>query len=210
MNFQDPFEIVTLFEKKIADYAGAPFGVAVDCATHAVELSLRYLSLQSPVTHVPLDVPRHTYPSIPMTALRLGHEVRWTDERWTGEYSLAPLPVVDASVRFRKGMYKPGTFYCLSFQAKKRLSLGRGGMILTDDPAAHAWLVRASYDGRARGVPWKEQLIEIAGFHYYMTPECAARGLLLFDGMKDDYPDLGSWKDYPDLSRFPVFGSQMK
>ena len=33
-------------------------------------------------------------------------------------------------------MYVPGTFACLSFDIRKHLGIGRGGMILTDDPWA--------------------------------------------------------------------------
>ena len=35
------FEIVKKFEDKIAEFFGAPFGVAVDCCTHGIELCLR-------------------------------------------------------------------------------------------------------------------------------------------------------------------------
>ena len=38
---QNPFiEIVGKFEESVAEYFGAPYAVAVDCCTHAVELSM--------------------------------------------------------------------------------------------------------------------------------------------------------------------------
>ena len=36
------FEAVSKFEKKVAEFYGAPYAVAVDCCTHALELCLRY------------------------------------------------------------------------------------------------------------------------------------------------------------------------
>jgi len=36
------FEYVTEFESQIADFFGAPYAVATDSCTHALELCLRY------------------------------------------------------------------------------------------------------------------------------------------------------------------------
>ena len=36
------------FEKTIAEYYGAPYGVAVDCCTHGMELCLRLKQLAKP------------------------------------------------------------------------------------------------------------------------------------------------------------------
>ena len=36
----------------------------------------------------------------------------------------------------------------VSFQIKKRIPIGRGGMILTDSKDAYDWFKYASYDGR--------------------------------------------------------------
>jgi len=36
------FEVVKEFENKVADFFGAPYGVAVDSCTHGIELALRY------------------------------------------------------------------------------------------------------------------------------------------------------------------------
>jgi len=44
--------------------------------------------------------------------------------------------VIDAAVLWKKDSYIPGTFMSLSFQYQKHLSLGRGGMILTDNKEA--------------------------------------------------------------------------
>jgi hypothetical protein len=39
----------------------------------------------------------------------------------------------------------------------------------------------------------------------YMTPEDAAKGLLLFEDIKDINPDTGSSTEYKDLSKQEVF-----
>ena len=36
------FETVSIFEKKISDFFGSPYAVAVDSCTHGLELCLRY------------------------------------------------------------------------------------------------------------------------------------------------------------------------
>ncbi|HRO66531.1 MAG TPA: DegT/DnrJ/EryC1/StrS family aminotransferase, partial [Pseudobdellovibrionaceae bacterium] len=122
-------------------------------------------------------------------------------------YRLDPYPVIDASLCFDPGTYQTGTFMCLSFQQKKSLPIGRGGMILTSDPAAADWLRAASYDGRTRGRRWKEDPVRMRGYHYYMTPEDAARGLLLLHDGRFPQAEAQGASDYPDLSALEVFGS---
>ena len=56
---KDPLEYVTDFEELIANYFGAPYAVAVDCCTHALELCFR---LTKPTKAL---VPGHTYLSVP-------------------------------------------------------------------------------------------------------------------------------------------------
>lgn len=66
---------------------------------------------------------------------------------------------------------------CISFQYRKHLSLGRGGIILTNSKKDAIILKKMSYDGRLPNVPWRDQNIETFGYHYYMTPETAKLGL---------------------------------
>ena len=42
--FEKNWQVVDLFEQKIAGFFGAPYAVATDCCTHALELSLRLLN----------------------------------------------------------------------------------------------------------------------------------------------------------------------
>jgi dTDP-4-amino-4,6-dideoxygalactose transaminase len=101
-------------------------------------------------------------------------------------------------------MYQGG-FHVVSFQIKKRIPIGRGGMILTDDIDAVRWLQRARYDGRDLTVSQWEDDSDICGWHMYMTPEDAARGILLMDATPRNNPDLGGWQNYADLSKKKLF-----
>ena len=65
----------------------------------------------------------------------------------------------------------------VSFQFRKHLSLGRGGMILCDNKDDYISLKKMSYDGRLPDIPWRDQDISTMGYHYYMTPETAQKGL---------------------------------
>ena len=38
----NPFEYVHEFERQVAEYAGAPYGIATDCCSHAIFLSAMY------------------------------------------------------------------------------------------------------------------------------------------------------------------------
>jgi len=196
------FNVVRDFEKRVADFFGAPYAVATDCCTHAVELCLRYRNQQT------ICSPKHTYVSIPMLARKLDIKLEWHDFEWTGMYkvndSLTPS-IFDAATLWKKDSYIPYSYMCLSFQFQKHLSLGKGGMILLQDKDEANGLRRMAYDGRAPDVPWREQNILEMGYHYYMTPETAQLGLdKLPDAIKRE-PKIWSWKDYPDLTTMGVF-----
>jgi dTDP-4-amino-4,6-dideoxygalactose transaminase len=122
-------------------------------------------------------------------------------------YQLKPYPIFDSAVRWNKGMYQGG-FQVLSFQIKKRIPIGRGGMILTDDKEAYNWLKKASYDFRDLTIPYPQNIYDFVGWHYYMTPEDAARGLILMDQTPTFNEDIASWVNYPDISKNPVFNDQ--
>lgn len=195
------FEIVTEFENKIAEFFGAPFAVAVDSCTHGIELSLRYLGDKK------INVPNRTYLSIPMLANKMGLELEWRDEEWEDYYTLnyGDKRIIDAAVLWKKGSYKPNTFMCLSFQYQKHLSLGRGGVILTDDKNAAFELKKMSYDGRLPNTPWRGQDINTFGYHYYMTPETAQLGLDKLDEAIKTKPRKWLYTDWPDLTQMKIF-----
>lgn len=190
---------VRKFEETIANFFNSPYAIATDCCTHALELCLRYIK---PCT---VTCPTNTYLSVPMTLKKLNIPFTWDNSNWQNYYYLKDTNIVDAAVYWEKGGYVPCTMMCLSFQFKKHLKLGRGGMILLDNHTDYQVLKKMRYDGRSDDKPWAEQEIETLGYHYYMTPETAKLGCERFDEVKDLKPKLWSNKDYPDISKLKVF-----
>lgn len=197
-----PYEIVEAFEQRVADYAGARFGVAVNSCTSAIMLSARLRIDQGMSGHAWL--PSRTYVGVPQAIIAVGGVVYFTDFDWSGQYGIVPLQIIDGARRFRRGMYVPGTLHCLSFHWGKHLKIGRGGMILTDQEAEAELLRKMRYDGRTPGVHPKDDAFITPAWHVYMIPEDAARGLMLMQYMPDENDDL-PWDDYPDLSLVEAF-----
>lgn len=189
---------VTEFENVIKLFYNAPYAVAVDCCTHAIELCLR---LTKPSI---AECPSHTYVSVPMTLKKLNISWKWVHDEWKEYYYITPK-IIDAAVYWKEDGYIPNTMMCLSFQYKKHLNLGRGGMILLDDLSDYTKLSKMRYDGRIDDVPWMEQDIDTLGYHYYMTPEIAEIGIKKFEEVKKVYPKIWSHANYPDLTTMKVF-----
>jgi dTDP-4-amino-4,6-dideoxygalactose transaminase len=192
------FNIVTEFENEVAEFFGAPYAIAVDSCTHGVELALRYTNADY------IRVPNRTYLSIPFLADKLNIDLFWKDEHWVDYYYLTDQ-VVDAAVLWKRGSYIPGTFMGVSFQYQKHLSLGRGGIILTDNKEAAIKIKKMSYDGRLPGIPWRDQDIDTIGYHYYMTPEIAQLGLNKLPEAIENEPRPWVVTDWPDLTQMKIF-----
>ena len=101
----DPWDVVDLFEKTIADYAGSKYAVTVDSCTNAMFLCLKYLKYEGEV-----EIPARTYVSVPCTIIHAGCQVKFIDESWEGAYQLKPTPVYDGAVHMSRGMYKENTY----------------------------------------------------------------------------------------------------
>ncbi len=198
------FEIVKTFEKQVASFFGAKYAVAVDSCTHGIELCLRYQNIGT------ITVPKRTYISIPFLAKKLGIQLVWKDENWVDYYKLNNYfdPIYDAAVLWKENSYIPGSYMCLSFQYRKHLALGRGGIILTDNKEAFTQLKKMSYDGRLPNIPWREQNINTIGYHHYMTPETAQLGLDKLPNAIKDQPHQWDIKDWPDLTQMDIFKSK--
>ena len=140
-----------------------------------------------------------------MTAIKLGAAWGWTDDEWQESYFLGNTNIVDAATMWREKSYIPNTFMCLSFQFKKHLALGRGGIILLDNRDDYIDLKKMSYDGRDLSKPWVGQDITTIGYHYYMTPETAQMGLDKFEDAKTKIPRKWVVDDWPDLTKMDVF-----
>lgn len=189
------------FEQLIARFYNAPYAVAVDCCTHAIELCLR-LTKPGQVT-----CPTHTYLSVPMTFEKLNIKWEFVDNDWKDYYYIGHTNIIDAAVYWKQNGYIPGTMMCLSFQFKKHLNLGRGGMILLDNEKDADLLRKMSYDGRLPNIPWAEQNIDTMGYHYYMTPETAQRGIYRYCSAEVTEARRWSHLDYPDISKMKVFNA---
>lgn len=200
-NLQDPWDVVDLFEKKVAEYAGSKYAVSVDNCTDALFLCLKYLE-----TSGEIEIPARTYLSVPGLIIHAGCKPKFVDYEWSGVYRLKPANIIDGATRFTKDMYVSDSYHCLSFHIKKTLPIGKGGMILTNDKDAVEWFKLARYEGRDNRVP-HDQMEEpiMLGWNMYMEPEKAARGLELFEGIQDINKDCGgSWK-YKDISGYKIF-----
>lgn len=193
------FNQVSEFEFAIANWFGAPYGVAVDSCTHGIELCMRKQGIKE------FSVPKRTYLSVPMLANKMGIKFTFRDERWEDFYQIGETNIYDAAVLWRENSYIPDTFMCLSFQYQKHLSLGRGGMILCDNEYDACELKKMSYDGRDPNIPWREQNIDTMGYHYYMTPETAQLGLNKLEEAMKTPPKKWKVTDWPDLSLMEVF-----
>ena len=193
------FDTIGYFETRIADFFGSPFAISVDCCTHGIELCLRMQNIQH------YSVPKRTYISVPFLAKKLGISFEWRDEEWQDYYYLGGTNIIDAAVLWKRNSYIPGTFMNLSFQYRKHLSLGRGGMILTDNKDAAIMLKKMSYDGRLPDIPWREQDIDTMGYHYYMTPEIAQLGLNKLNDAINTTPKKWVYTDWPDLTKMDIF-----
>lgn len=198
------FSIVNKFEQTIAEFFGAPYAVAVDCCTHGLELCLRLQNIAD------TSCPKHTYISVPFTLEKLGLNWHFRDQTWQDYYYLGETNIVDAAVLWEQHSYVAGTQMSLSFQFKKHLGLGRGGMILLDHKDDYVKLCKMRYDGREDHAPWVEQDIGTMGYHYYMTPETAQRGLDLFPAASHSIPQRWNNSCYPDLSKMTVFNETAK
>ena len=130
--------------------------------------------------------------------------LKWKDEDWKDFYYVTDR-VIDAAVLWKMNSYTPNTLMSISFQFRKHLSLGRGGVILTDDKEAYLNLKKMSYDGRLPSIPWMEQNIDIVGYHYYMTPETAQLGLQKLQVACETEPKQWTVNDWPDLTKMKIF-----
>ena len=202
--FEDPFDVIHMFERKICAYTNAPMCVVVDSDTHALELCVRYYLEQG--IDMKMTCPKHTYVSVPMTLYNLNIKFDWTDEDWSGIYQLGDTALLDAATRFTAGMYLDNYDMCLSFQWQKQLKIGKGGAVLTDNTDLYEWLLSSRHDGRDYNLwnKWTAQpVFRRTGYHYNMIPEDCALGILLMDQLPENNGDVCSPAKsyYPDLSK---------
>jgi len=200
---KNPYQVTQDFESALCEYTGAPFAVAVNSCTAALTLACEWFFSRNPASAV-VEIPKHTYVSVPQAIMRAGGRVKFADCGWRGAYQLYPLPVYDCARRFTSGMYVLGQFQCLSFAASKILGLEQGGAILHHSANADKWFRRMRFDGRTPLVDPLEDSFDLIGHHCIMTPSVAASLLVRLHHLarhNEDMPDY----PYPDLSKHPAF-----
>ncbi len=201
------YRIIDEFEKRLSEYTGAPYVVAIDNGSNAIFLSLYRYGVQGKI----ITIPCRTYVSVPCEIIHAGGIVKFRPvegKTLRGAYNLEGSNVIDSALRFSNNMYVSGKFMCLSFTGhRKHLNLGKGGAILTDDYSAYLWFRRARYSGRREGI--FEDYFDMLGWNFRMMPEVAIRGILMMEqfydvrGIPKDNEDLEF--PYPDLSVFSIF-----
>jgi len=207
----NPFQVVRDFEEAMAEFTGAPYAVAVESCSIALEMCCNFVGVKGKE----IAIPKRTYPSVAAGIVRAGgklffdHNPYWQDE---GCYDLIDTAtgntgIIDSAKRINKGMFN--SYYivkdlvCLSFHARKVLPIGRGGMVLTSTKEAADWFKSMRHDGRHDGVGMMEDTLSGIGWNALMTPEQAARGLTLMGNLKD--VNISPPQEYPDLSQYKFF-----
>lgn len=197
------YAVVDLFEQELCNFTGAPFAVATNSCTNAIQLALTWERLN--VGTEWLRLPRRTYIGVLQAALRAGYDIVWDDQgdNWQqrGWYALWPTGVIDAARDLQAGCYKRDYQVCVSFHSAKQLPSGRGGALLTNLEELADWARAARMDGRTPG-DTKPPIIGNT-LHCPMPPDVAARGLDILSRWTEppaplphtEYPDLSQW--YP-------------
>ena len=201
----DPWDWVTHFEKAIAKYTGAKYAIACDSNSNALRILLHYKR----IIDRDIIIPANTYISVPNQIILSGNRPKFMDIEWDGLYEIDNTGIVDAATAFYQGMYSDylGTHMVLSFHLKKILNIGQGRMILTNDSKFEKWARPMIYDGRHKYKMYNDDEFECIGWHMYMSPESAKRGLEIFHSnrIEADNPNVGSSKTYKDLRKQPIF-----
>lgn len=211
MSAQGPHRITADFETALCKYTGAPFAIAVDNATSAIELCLwrwkEVCNLKIGSLLPKISIPARTFPSIPAEIKLAGLKINFEPVEGTtltGEYQLKPTNIWDSALRFTADMYRPGQLQCVSFTgAYKHLKLGKGGAILLDNEDDYNWFKKARNSGRDE-CSYHEDTFTQLGRNAYMMPDIAARGLLLMGQFYDTNGNKIHNEDktlpYPNLS----------
>ena len=199
----NPYRIVEMFEEEVANYTGAPYAVAVDNCTDAILLCNLLINTRHKES---IKIPSKTYLSVPQSIMQAGGTVIFDENLndWKGCYELGDTNIYDAAKRFTSDMYISGSFMCLSFHIKKHLPIGKGGMILTHKKYFYEALKELRYEGRGP-VLYHNDDIQFMGYNMYMTPEQAARGLMLMQNIPLHNEDLPEEQGYKHLYEYTAF-----
>lgn len=198
----NPHDVTAELEADLCKYTGAPYAVAVNSCTNALQLALMWHHWRWGAAEISL--PKRTYVGVAYAVLNAGHRLVFRDAEWNGAYSLDPTVIVDSARRFTSGMYRRGTITCVSFHISKICGVDQGGAVLLDDSDSADFLRRARFDGRRAGVHPVDDDFCIPAMHCYLSPTIAAairwKLSVLPEHNADIPPDA-----YPDLSTHAWF-----
>ena len=187
------YDTITKFEQALAKFTGAPYVVATDCCTHAIELCFRLLDIKS------CSLPSHTYVSVPQTLRMLGVDFKLDFYMWLGQYRFKETPVWDSARMLMPNMYRAGQYQCLSFGPGKPLDNTRGGAVLLDHEEHYKRLKQMSNDGRDLSFArWQDQETFGQGYHYMMRIEEAESAMTKLQAYQARGQFAPEYKPYPD------------
>lgn len=195
-------DFILMFEKLLSEYTGAPYVVLTDSCTNALFLSLKLKLNQNKIIDHNILIPNRTYISVPQAIIHCGLTPVYGDFHWFGSYELGDTHIMDCAVGFKKDMYKPDKFMCLSFQQKKAIKIGKGGAILLDNFDDYNTLKRMAWDGRDSSKSVLDDIDNIIlGYHMNMIPDDAAKGILLLNQYNFSLNDIKNHIDYPNIEQ---------
>ena len=213
---QNNQDFIRIFEEKIANYTAFKYAVCVDCCTNAILLCCEMLNRFKLIDkkNVILTIPKQTYMSIPMTLKNHNWKIQFIDNKWKKFYQIGSTNIFDAATDFHENMkndFNTDALVCISFQQKKRLSLGRGGAILLNDKIKYDYLKRLCYDGRNAFISDNKEINKnpndiICGYHCYMEPDKAAVGILKMNqiNLLSKYVEH-TYLEYEDLTKLNIW-----
>ena len=213
----DPWDWVTHFENAVARYTGAKHEIACDSASNAIKLCLNYIKEAKSIKIAKgskMHIPANTYVSVPNQLILEGFIPVFEQKEWHRHYKIGTSGIIDAAVSFYENMYsesldddRDDLLMALSFHHRKIINIGRGGMILSNSDRFNEWARPMIYDGRKKYMNYEIDEFECIGWHMYMTPEEAQRGLEIFHNEKIQSINepVGSWLTYKDLTKHNIF-----
>lgn len=172
--------VVFDFEKKLAEYVGSRFVVAVDSCTSALFLSAKWEKGKKRVEKV--SVPSMTVPLALNAMLEAGMKVQLDDRhRWIGRYyQMTGSSIFDSAHELRRNQFRllkdhgaPDDLkLCFSFYPTKTIGSADGGAIATDDEDFARWARSAATYGRNQGTKYQNSWdydVEMIGYKRHYT-----------------------------------------
>lgn len=210
---QNPYKIVKDFEDAVCEYTEAPYCVAVDSCTNAIAICLEWHTNSKRYNNETINIPKHTYISVPVQIKKIGFGLSFRDENWKGGYELTPFNIWDCAKSFTSDMWnrpierratRQHKYMCLSFHRTKILGYTQGGAILHDNSNFDKFARQMRFDGRTEGLNVKDDDIQYLGMHCRMDPGVAAELLTRLSTLPKHNEDLPC-NEYPDLSQMSIF-----